>query len=139
MNRYVEWVKQELEFLRDGDPMNERMYRHLLHMCEEFAKENHSGFLAAYTANALNKLFRWLPLRPLTGEDDEWIEVADNLWQNKRCSRVFKDASGRAWDIDGRVFIDKDGCAFTNKDSRVEIAFPYTPTTEYVKIKGNEK
>ena len=51
-----------------------------------------------------------------------------------RCGRVFKEkATGRVYDIDGRVFRDATGC-FTNSESRVEVTFPYVPKTEIVDI-----
>jgi hypothetical protein len=72
---------------------------------------------------------RFEPLTPLTGEDNEWNQIKDNLYQNRRSPRVFKE-DGQAYDIDGIVFRDPDGCYVTNKDSRVNITFPYTPVTE---------
>jgi len=135
----VEFAERELEFLKDGDPMNERMRRHLLHMVEEFAKEGHSGLSASYAIALLDKLLRFEPLHPLTGEDDEWTEVKDGLYQNKRCFRVFKDDKGNAWDIDGRVFVQPNGAAYTSKDSRTPVTFPYTPKTVYVRVDDEGK
>jgi len=62
--------------------------------------------------------------------------VSDGLWQNNRCSHVFKDADG-AWDIDGKIFTDPQGCSYTNRDSRVMIEFPYVPKREYVNVDDN--
>jgi len=136
---YIKWVKRELEFMLDGDEMNKAMYDHLLHMCKEFEKEGHSGFSANYAANCLDKLFRWLPLRPLTGEDDEWQEIGNGEWQNKRCSRVFKGKDGRAYDIDGRIFREPDGTCYTSKDSWVYIDFPYYPKSKYVDVEASDE
>lgn len=117
-----------------GDEMNVMMRKHLLHMVTEFAKEGHSGFSAPYAINALNKLFDFKPLSPLSGKDEEWTEVSENLWQNKRCSTVFKDETGKAYDINGRVFwewyTDKETdekykSYFTNYYSRMKVDFPY--------------
>ena len=89
------------------DEMNRAMRKHILHMMQEFAEEGHSGFSASYAIGLLEKLLRYKPLTPLTGEDDEWIDIAFQsggiLWQNKRASHVFKDNEG-AYDIDGKVF-----------------------------------
>ena len=90
------------------------------------------------------------PLVPLTGEDWEWSDVSEfggrddgPLYQNKRCSHVFKDSKG-AYDIDGIVWYDwhtdeKTGerhkVHFTSRDSRVPVTFPYTPKTEYIERK----
>lgn len=124
----------------DGD-MNGMMRKHILHMIEEFSKEGHSGFSASYAIKCLEKLLRFEPLSPLTGEDWEWVDVAEMsgrpVWQNARCSRVFKDENG-AYDINGKVFWEwytdpetgeKHKSYFTSADSRVPVTFPYTPTT----------
>jgi hypothetical protein len=82
------------------------------------------------------------PIVPLTGEDWEWVNVAEQnggpLWQNKRCSHVFKDNDG-AYDINGIVFYDwyvnEKGeirkSYFTGQGSRVPVTFPYVPKSEY--------
>jgi len=138
----VEHAKQECAFMLDGDEMNEAMYRHLIHMVEEFSKEDHSGFSASYAISCLNKLFNYEPLGPLQGTDDEWVNVSESgevLFQNNRCSRVFKDGNGNAWDIDGKVFVEPDGLSYTSRESHVQITFPYTPKTDYVQVLKNEE
>ena len=125
--------------MRDGDEMNEAMYNHLIHMVGEFAKEKHSGFSGIYAVGCLHKLLKFEPLQPLQGTDDEWTEVADSLYQNIRCGRVFKDGEGNAYNIDGKVFVQPDGLSYTSADSRVEITFPYTPKTEYVHIEKEQQ
>jgi len=134
----------------DGD-MNGMMRKHLLHMVKEFSEEGHSGFSANYALQCLEKLMRFKPLSPLTGEDDEWYEhnygESGKTYQNKRCSSVFKESKdGEAYDIDGRVFWEwyrdeETGEAvksyYTNRDSRVLVTFPYEvpdkPIYEYRK------
>lgn len=105
--------------------------RELLHV---FALQGHSGFSAAITAELLGKLLRFEPIGPLTGEPDEWVEVGPGVHQNRRCSRVFKQAdrfNGQAYDLDGIVWEEPDGGLFTNWESMVPVVFPYTPKTEY--------
>ena len=63
-----------------------------------FATQGHSGGSAQITTDIVNRLMRYEPLSPLTGDDDEWGEVTPGCWQNKRCSHVFKE-NGRAYDI----------------------------------------
>jgi hypothetical protein len=135
MSNLVDHAKKELAFLNNGDEMNQAMYNHLLHMVNEFAKEGHSGFSASYARNHLEKLLRFEPIGPLTGEPNEWNHIADNLWQNNRCSRVFMDSQGTAWDIEGKVFVELNGAAFTSSESQVPVEFPHTPQTEYVYVK----
>ena len=127
----------------DGDEYNAMMRNHILHMIEEFAKEGHSGFSASYAIQCLEKLLRFEPLSPLTGEDNEWVDVRglgdEPGWQNKRCSRVFKNTDGKAYDIEGVVYWQwverEDGSKYKSyytKGNRKYIEFPYTPKTEYV-------
>lgn len=121
-----------------GDEMNDAMCEHILKMVNVFAEEGHSGFSAEYAISILQKLLRFEPLSPLTGEDDEWNEVGEeygnSIYQNKRLSRVFKESKdGQAYDIYGKVFVEPNGASYTSRDSRVYIEFPYVPHTEYVK------
>jgi len=107
----------------------------VLELVTLFSKQNHSGLSASITISLFKKAASFKPLVPLTGKRSEWNKVANNLWQNKRCSRVFKDEKGNAYDIDGKVFIDTNGIGYTNQKSRVPVTFPYTPTTKYVKTR----
>lgn len=143
----TKYAEQELDLIGmtadSEDEMNLAMRRHIIHMVEEFAKEGHSGFSASYAISILEKLLRYEPLSPLTGDESEWISVEygdDPVYQNKRCSRVFKGKDGRCYDIEGIVwyewFSDDHKSEpyksyFTNSESRVYIDFPYTPKTEY--------
>jgi hypothetical protein len=144
----LQHAKDELDQIgmtADGDEYNAMMRNHILHMVEEFSKEGHSGFSANYAINCLQKLLRFEPLSPLTGEDSEWESVRhlgdDPHYQNKRCSRVFKDKDGICHDVEGYIYYnwvtDEDGnkykSCFTGggKPCKV-VTFPYTPTTEYV-------
>lgn len=121
------------------DEINCMMRKHLIHMVTEFAKEGHSGFSANYAIGMLNKLFDYKPLSPLSGKDEEWNEVGDDLWQNKRCSTIFKDKTGKAYNIDGIVFYEwntdketgeKYKSYFTCKLSRIPVEFPYNVPNE---------
>jgi hypothetical protein len=144
MSNLKSFAEQELDAIgmTDEDEMNGAMRKHILHMIKEFSQEGHSGFSASYAIGILTKLLKYEPLSPLTGEDSEWVDVAEQsggtLYQNKRCSRVFKDPNS-VYDIDGKVFYewatDEDGTKyknyFTNIESRVPVTFPYTPTIVY--------
>lgn len=141
----VAYAEQELNLIgmHDDDDMNGTMRRHLLHMIKEFSDEGHSGFSASYALQCLQKLLRFKPISPLTGDDDEWHDVSSISgvphFQNKRCGSVFKDGKdGEAYDIDGKVFWewakDEDGNPFksyyTGRESRVPVTFPYTVPDE---------
>lgn len=99
-----------------------------------FSKQGHSGSSAPYVLNLFNKLARFEIIVPLTGKEDEWNNVSDGLWQNKRDSRVFKDKNG-AWFIDGKAFSDDGKTYFTNGKSHIPITFPCDAPklhTEYI-------
>jgi hypothetical protein len=133
--KHAEVELKALGMLDSGDEMNEMMCHSILDLIKTFAEQGHSGFSAGYCLDAFTKLAKYEPLAPLTGADDEWNDVSEQhggpLWQNRRCSRVLKDANG-AYDIDGKVFVDKQGTAYTSYESRTPVTFPYTPKTEYV-------
>lgn len=84
----------------------------------------HSGFSAPFAIDSIHRLLQFRPLTSLTGEDSEWIEVGENLWQNKRSSNIFKDNKS-AYVVDHFIFKDDAG-AFTGRYSRKNIDFPYT-------------
>jgi len=124
------------------DDMQEAICTHVLKLLEVFSAEEHSGSSAPYAVDLFKKLAMFEPVAPLTGEDWEWVEVGDGIFQNKRCSHVFKQADrfdGQAYDIDGIIFYDwytdedgnKSKSYFTGRDSCVPITFPYIPTKEY--------
>ena len=147
--RAAGWTDDEGKFKEE---MQEAICKHVLELLKVFADEGHSGSTAPYAVNMFKKLAMFEPLVPLTGEDWEWTEVSEGVFQNKRCSRVFKQAdrfNGQAYDLEGRVFYewnerdleqDEEGYPdkrrfqsyYTNRDSMVPITFPYTPTTEHV-------
>jgi hypothetical protein len=81
------------------------------------------------------------PLGPLTGEDDEWQKIDNNLFQNKRYSAVFKKGKdGKAYNVEARVFSDDGGKTwFGNKNSWEYIDFPYTVPNEPEKVILNKE
>jgi hypothetical protein len=133
----IEFARSELQragmFDKDSD-YGGMLGDAVIKMLEQFAEEGHSGMSASMAISLFERLARFEPLTPLTGDDDEWTEVVEGQWQNRRCSHVFKDADGRAYDSNGRVFREPDGICFTSRDSRVYIEFPYTPKVEYVDV-----
>lgn len=135
----LSYAREELERLEnrcdtpDGLEMQKLVTKEVLELIEVFAKQGHSGFSAGYVAGLFDQLVHWRPLTPLTGEDDEWDDVSmystDNSpsYQNKRCSRVFKEADGRVYDIEYWYMKDPNGSTYTNKYCHQDIVFPYMP------------
>ena len=128
MSNLVDYAKDELKrigMIDSGEPYNDAGAKAILDLIELFASQGHSGFSGSYVINAFSRLVRFKPLSPLTGEDDEWNELRDGSFQNKRYSAVFKDKDGTAYNVEGKVFTDDGELWYTCKDSRVNVTFPY--------------
>ncbi|MFY0633640.1 MAG: hypothetical protein JXQ91_07505 [Vannielia sp.] len=106
-----------------GDMMGKAVMR----QARLFSIEGHSGMSASVAMNIVKSVCMFKPLTPLTGEDDEWNEVGDGVFQNRRMSSVFKE-SGEAYWIDGKVFREPNGATYTSSESRTPVTFPWTPT-----------
>ena len=132
----VEYAKSELARIsRDEDGMQDMMNRNILNIIEMFIKQGHSGFSADYTLSILERLLRFKPITPLTGEDDEWGEISNGTQQNKRCSSVFRNADGTAEDTDGIIVSDDGGITwFSSGRFRKEVTFPYSPPIHAEKV-----
>jgi hypothetical protein len=155
--RVSDRVKCELELagLFDADSdYNGEVGKAVMELMDVFTNQGHSGFSAMLVADLFHRLVKGEILTPLTGKSNEWMEVADNLYQNKRRFSVFAtDKNGTdAYDIDGIVFVDKDGCSFTSpKTGSLPVQFPYiqkdkiyihygTPEAEkYPEVFGDEE
>lgn len=107
----------------------------VMKMVKVFADEGHSGYSAGMAISLFKKVASYEPLTPLTGDDDEWNECGPGIFQNRRCSHVFKE-NGEAYDIEGKVFREPSGACFTSRDSRVPVTFPYVPARECVDVPG---
>lgn len=129
------WVNEDGKF---NDEMQEMICGQVIELLTLFSGHGHSGSSAPYAINMFKTLAYFEPLVPLSGNDSEWCEVSEGLFQNKRCSHVFKGSDGKAYDIRGRVFRGSDGGCYTSRDSRVYIDFPYTPKTEYVDVEAHD-
>lgn len=145
--RAAGWMDQNGKY---SDEMQESICKDMLELLSVFSSQGHSGSSAPYLLQYFEKLARFEPIVPLTGEDWEWSDVShmsgsEKVYQNKRCSRIFKQEDrfdGQAYDIQGKVFIehsyDDNGeettYSYTSGDSHIPITFPYTPKTEYVDV-----
>lgn len=163
MTNTQRYAKRELDILVKSatDPGNrpivEPFIPEILALCEKFGNSGQSGGSAPSTATALaqtvKKLLLQEPICPIMGIDEEWIDVAhlgdglDILWQNARCSCLFKGINGRAWYLDAIVWKgDKTG-TFTGPiqmgeevlTSRQYVKrWPFTPKTFYIDVVDRE-
>lgn len=136
------WINEDGSF---KDEMQKHICEDVIELLEVFHNQGHSGSSAPYTIDLFEKLALFKSLTPLTGEDWEWTDVSDGVFQNKRASHVFKSSDrfdGKPYDINAEVFwewcsspnIDNGKpykSYYTSRDSFHPIEFPYTPTTKY--------
>lgn len=112
-------------------------------LLEVFQAQRHSGFSAGQVTSLFNKLATGGILSPLTGKEDEWVDMSEPsgkpLFQNNRASHVFaEDSHGKnAFDINGKTLEDPAGNNWSNSSCRTLITFPYTPTTAVVEVDDN--
>lgn len=117
--------------MREDDPEdgpNKWMARSTHNLLAVFALEGHSGSSAAFARELFHALSGFRPWGALTGADDEWHDAGHGTFQNVRCSSVFKERDGRAYDIDRTTYRYPDGVVVTTgRFGRDYITFPYTP------------
>ena len=94
----VEHAEKELNLcgLLDVDSDYDGLLGHsALEIVRVFADQGHSGASAYMVIELVGKLLRFEPLTPLTYGPEEWTEVAEGLWQNKRQYDVFSKDGGK--------------------------------------------
>lgn len=123
----------ELRHMLLGGEMDREMAMNVLQLIKVFSEQGHSGFSASYCISLVTKLMKYEPITDLTGEDDEWVEVGPDLFQNRRMGGVFKQ-NGQAYFIDGKIWRTRSGACYTNFQSRVPVVFPCIPKSEYVDV-----
>ena len=143
--KYAGWIDDNYDF---KDEMQEKICLNVLDILYLISKQNHSGFSFNYLYNLLKTILDDDTLTELTGKSGEWIKINNNetiLFQNKRCSRIFReihdDGTVEDYFIDGKIFIDPDGDSYTSKESVIPVKFPcYPPKKRYIKVdyNGNE-
>lgn len=128
-----DFARKELEdaglFDRDSD-YSGMIGESVMELLKTFSSQGHSGGSVSIVLSLFNRLANYKPINPLTGNDDEWNDLSEvsgePMWQNKKCSTVFKGADGRAYDIDAVVYVEPDGIGFTGPITDANyIAFPY--------------
>lgn len=133
------WLNEDGSFKCETQKM---MCDQIIELLDLFSTHGHSGHSAPYAINLFTALAKFEPIVPIQGTDDEWNEVGDGIFQNNRCSHVFKQADrfgGQAYDTEAVIFYDwykgEDGepykSHYTCADSMRPVVFPYTPSRKY--------
>lgn len=155
------FAQNELDILVKSatDPQNrpiiEPFIKEIVIIVDKFGKSGQSGGSAPYTATALSQAIKKLCLHeaicPITGIDEEWIDVSEmnggeTMYQNGRCYGLIKSADGKVSFVDAIIWKDQFGRTFTGrvfaeKGSATQIhssqyvkSFPFTPKTFYVDV-----
>jgi hypothetical protein len=126
------FARQELEragMFDDDSDYGGAMGAAVLKMIERFCDEEHSGASASIALAIFERLARYMPITPLTGDAEEWTEVDEGVFQNKRCASVFKDKKiqdGRPYNLQAYSFKEREtGNTYRNRYSGKFITFPY--------------
>jgi len=162
----INHAKTELEiagFFDEDSDYGGAIGEAVMELIEVFNKQEHSGMSAPYVASIFNKLANYEPLGPITGKDEEWVDVSipndtkETWYQNKRCSALFKDGKdGKAYYIDAIIKRDQNGICWhgyawlnekdyksgdrskmVGKKAYIK-SFPFTPKTFYIDVKDVE-
>lgn len=133
----------------DDRPIVEEFIPQILALVEAVANSGQSGGSMPYTAHSLaiiiKKLLMHEPITSITGTDCEWMNVSEYsggelLYQNKRCSALFKSDDEEPYYLDAIVFKDiTNNCTFTGDVSglcsrQCIKGFPFHPKTFYVDV-----
>ena len=114
----IEHAKYELNLLlekcedEEELKMQKAINNDILEIIEIFAKQGHSGMSAGYAISIITKLLNYEPITPLTLKDDEFVEVATGVFQNKRDGRIFKQADrfdGKPYNVDTKEILENKG------------------------------
>lgn len=104
LNLLLESCKDSEDYL-----MQKQINDNVMEIIEKFYEVGHSGMSADYEIGILNRLLRQQNLTPLTLKDDEFIEISPGVFQNKRDSRIFKQADkfdGKPYNVDTKTLYD---------------------------------
>ena len=132
-----QYAAKELKLIgllgHDNSKKNEFGNR-ILSIVGKFREYNISISQTFQMLNVLQRVTRFLPLSPLTGNEDEWIAVTHPkifgvTHQNVRFFNLFKHSFGVAFQSDGYKVIRPNGDFYF---AIKEISFPYIPSWETI-------
>jgi hypothetical protein len=157
MTNTQQFAKRELDILEATTPdaIITPFAKEILALCEAFGKSGQSGGSAPCTASAISQAVKKLmlqePICDVTGHESEWVnvsEISDGeiLWQNSRCSGLFKYPDGKLsyvnaivwkgeedWDtFTGRVYIDEKDFELIGSSQFAKL--PFKPKTFYIDV-----
>lgn len=152
LRQHAEMELQMTGFLSKDSDYNGMIGEAVLELIDKLAEQQHSGASAGIVVSLFEKLARYEPLGPLTGEDEEWHEIHKGFFQNKRLGSVFKHEDGRCtyneavvkrcangatWT--GPLYLTKEDAINNVNQIMTELkGFPFTPKTIYIDVLEEE-
>lgn len=161
------FAQKELEILSklNGDPENpsviEEFIPEIIALVDKFGQSGQSGasapLVASILSSTIKKLCSFESISPITGEDEEWSDISDlwdgkPMWQNKRCSALFKYENGEVSFSDAIIKKTERGSCWSGsfwlskkdyltgdrnlmiRSSQLIRGFPFTPKTFYIDV-----
>ena len=159
------FAETELDVLSKSStdrPIIEPFRNEILALCEAFGNSGQSGGSAPYTASAITQAIKKLllqePICSITGINEEWAQVTypdvedEMMYQNKRCSALFKNKNGKCYYLDaivkktqtgncwsGSFWLSKQDYLTGDKSKMVHCrqyirSFPFIPKTFYIDV-----
>jgi hypothetical protein len=157
MTNTYSFARQELDILAATAPdaIVTPFAKEILALCEAFGRSGQSGGSAPMTASAISQAVKKLmlqePICDVTGHENEWVDITEmnsgeSMWQNRRCSRLFKYPNEKCSYVDaivwkgeeeydtftGRVYIDDKNFELIGSSQFVK--FPFKPKTFYIDV-----
>lgn len=147
MSNLINHAKTELEmaglFDSEKDFYGGHTGKAVLELIECFSNQGHSGMSASIVIDLFSRLADFKPINPITGAEEEWCDLGDGKYQNKRCFSVFKEDGNSPYYLDAIVWRESDGSCFTGTvqdiTSRQFIKLPFFPKTFYIDINDNRE
>jgi hypothetical protein len=139
----------------ENRPIIEPFSKELIALADKFGKSGQSGGSAPMTATAIAHAVKTLlfrePICPILGIDEEWVDVTEmnggkTLYQNNRCSGVFKRENGECTYVDAIIWKPVDGSSCIHgsawlPDRSAQLrsvqkikSFPFKPKTFYIDV-----
>ena len=146
-NNLMRHAREELErigaFAEKGDFYGGMTGNAVMDLISVFCAQGHSGMSANLVRQLFDKAASFKPLSPITGDDDEWNEIDDGRFQNKRLSALFKNGKdGIPHYIDAVVWKEENGSCFGGRvdgiSSAQNVNLPFTPKTFYIDVVRDE-
>lgn len=138
MSKFIEFATKELDLVLNQYEKGSVDYEKqkvlnetILNLVKVYEEYKYEGYSKTLIINTVNRLFKYKPLTPLTGEEDEWEEEDTKLETagtviNKRCPTVVKTVNGEAFDLESKIYSSDGGNTwYFDYNTEESISFPY--------------